>query len=373
MAEAALQMAEAGTEPPYRVIVWGTGVVGKMVIGELFDNPQYELVGVIVHNPDKAGVDVGELIGRGPIGLAASDDADAVLATAADVVAYYGPTAEQAGANRDNHIKALRAGKHVVSTAMSPWVYHKSPKVSPSEWAAVQQACVENARSCFTTGIDPGFMNDILPLLLTGVCGRVDSLRIQEIIDYSSYAGSAYGPMALAAPLETKGLLEEPELLIYAWGPTIYLMADQLRAPLERVDTVYEKWATPEDIVAADGSCAVQAGHCAAVRFEIRGWVGGRAALVIEHVNRITNQAAPHWPRAKLAEDDCYRILIEGSPNIEQETLFRGSKGEAPAVAGCLATGMRAIHAIPAVCAAVPGVISADELPLGPGIGVLGG
>ena len=308
-----------------------------------------------------------------PIGLLASDDVDAVLSTAADAVAYYGPTAEQAGVNRDNHIKALRAGKHVVSTAMSPWVYHKSPKVSPSEWAPVQAACEASARSCFTTGIDPGFMNDILPLLLTGVCGRVDTLRIQEILDYSSYAGSAYVPMALNAPLSTKGLLEEPELLIYAWGSTIYLIADQLRAELERVDTVYEKWPAPADYCDANGECLVRAGHCAAVRFEIRGWVGGRAAIVIEHVNRIGNQAAPQWPRAKLAEDDCYRILIEGSPNIEQETLFRGSRGEAPAVAGCLATGMRAIHAIPAVCAAKPGVISADELPLGPGIGVMGG
>ena len=359
---------------PYRVIVWGTGVVGKMVIGELLGNPHYQLAGVIVHDRAKAGVDAGELIGHAPIGLAASDDADAVLAAAADAVAYYGPTAEQAQANRDNHIQALRAGKHVVSTAMSPWVYHKSPKVAPAEWAPVQRACVASARSCFTTGIDPGFMNDILPLLLTGVCGRVDTLRIQEIIDYSGYAGSAYVPMALDAPLAAKGLLEEPEILIYAWGPTVYLMADMLRAPLERVDTVYEKWAAPEDLPSADGGCAVRAGRCAAVRFEIRGWVGGRPAIVIEHVNRITNRAAPQWPRAKLAEDDCYRILIKGSPDIEQETLFRGSRGEAPAVAGCLATGMRAIHAIPAVCALrPPRVVSADELPLGPGVGTMRG
>ena len=96
----------------------------------------------------------------------------------------------------------------------------------------------------------------------------------------------------------------------------------------------------------------VEAGHCAAVRFEIRGWVSGRPAIVIEHVNRITNDGAPDWPRAKLEENDCYRVIIKGSPNIEQETTFRGSKGEGPAVAGCRATGMRAIHAIPAVCEA---------------------
>lgn len=353
----------------YKVIVWGTGVVGKMIIAELLDNPVYELVGVIVNNPAKSGKDVGELIGRRPTGIVASDDADAVLALDADVVAYFGPTIVQAAANIENHVKALRAGKHIVSTAMSSWVYHKSPKVNPAELAPVQQACLEAGKVCFTTGIDPGFMNDIFPVMLTGVCGRVDSIRIQEIIDYATYQGEANVPMGLAAPMETKALLEDPEVMIYAWGPTIYMIADMVKAELEKVDLVYEKWPTPKRIEYPFG--VVEAGHCAAVRFEIRGWVKGRPAIVIEHVNRLTNAAAPHWPRAKIEENDCYRIIIEGSPNITQETLFRDSRGEKAAVAGVMATGMRAIHAIPAVVAARPGIISADELPIGPGLGTI--
>ena len=58
--------------------------------------------------------DVGELIGGAPIGLMSSGDADAVLATPADAVAYYGPTAEFAQVNIDNICKALRAGKHTM-------------------------------------------------------------------------------------------------------------------------------------------------------------------------------------------------------------------------------------------------------------------
>jgi 4-hydroxy-tetrahydrodipicolinate reductase len=107
------------------------------------------------------------------------------------------------------------------------------------------------------------------------------------------------------------------------------------------------------------------------VRFEIRGWVGGSPAIVIEHVNRLGNAAAPHWPRARLVENDAYRITIEGSPNIVMETAFRGEKNNDPNAGGCLATGMRAIHAIPAVCAAGPGVVSALDLPLAPGKGTL--
>ncbi len=352
----------------YRVIVWGTGFVGKMVIAELVDNPEYELVGVIGHFPEEIGKDIGELIDADPIGLESSGDVDAVLATEADVVAYYGPTAEFAGENIENICKALRSGKNVVSTSMTPWVYHKAGHTPPEQVQPVEDACMEAGKTCFTTGIDPGFMNDIVPLTLTGVCGRIDTLRIQEILDYSTYTGSTAG-MALGDRMSKEGVLQIPDVLIYAWGPTIYMMADAMGVELEKVDTTYVKWATPEPVEFVKG--VVEAGSCAAVRFEIRGWVNGRPAIVIEHVNRIGHAAAPEWPRAKLEENDAYRIMIEGSPNVVMETTFRGEKDHDPNSGGCLATGMRAIHAIPAVCAAEPGMVSALDLPLAAGRGTI--
>jgi 2,4-diaminopentanoate dehydrogenase len=352
----------------YKVIVWGTGFVGKMVIRELLQNPEYELVGVIGYFPEEIGKDVGELVGTKPVGLISSGDPDKVLATKADAVAYYGPTAEFAQVNIDNICKALRAGKNVVSTAMTPWVYHKARHTPPEQIKPVEDACRESGMTCFTTGIDPGFMNDIVPLTLMGVCGRIDSVRIQELQDYSTYRGSTAG-MALGDPMDKQGILEIPDVLIYAWGPTIYMIADAVGAKLEKVDTMYEKWATPVRVEYVKG--AVEPGNCAAVHFEIRGWVSGRPAIVIEHVNRIGNAAAPHWPRAKMEKDDAYRIMIEGSPRVVMECAFRGEKDNDPSSGGCLATGMRAIHAIPAVCAAPPGVISALDLPLAPGRGIL--
>jgi 4-hydroxy-tetrahydrodipicolinate reductase len=345
----------------HRVILWGTGFVGKMVLAELLDHPDFELAGVIVHDPAKHGRDVGELIGREPIGLSATTDVDAALALPADVVAYFGPTAAQAAANIENMGKALRAGKDVVSTAMTPFVYPRT--APPAMVAAIEEACKAGGTSCFTTGIDPGFANDLLPMTLMGLCGRVDRMRVQEILDYASYPGSIDG-MGLGEALDYKGVLEEPAVLIFAWGPTIYMMADALDVTLEKVDTVYEKWPTPERIEYPRG--VIEPGQCAAVRFEIRGWVRGEPRLVIEHCNRITNAAAPHWPRARIEENDAYRIVVEGSPDIVQETAFRGRDGD-PNAGGCLATGMRAIQAIPAVRAAPPGLLSALDLPLIPG------
>lgn len=56
--------------------------------------------------------------------------------------------------------------------------------------------------------------------------------------------------------------------------------------------------------------------------------MGGEPKIVIEHVNRITNDTAPQWPRAQSVDNDAYRIEIKGSPNITQETVFRDERLE---------------------------------------------
>ena len=52
-----------------RVVVWGTGFVGKLVIPEILPHPAFDLVGVGVSTPAKVGRDVGEICGVEPIGL----------------------------------------------------------------------------------------------------------------------------------------------------------------------------------------------------------------------------------------------------------------------------------------------------------------
>ena len=83
-----------------RVVVWGTGFVGKMVIAEIVKHPEFELVGVGVSNPQKVGRDVGEICGLARrIGVTATDDVDALIALKPDALVHYGPTAAHADAN----------------------------------------------------------------------------------------------------------------------------------------------------------------------------------------------------------------------------------------------------------------------------------
>ena len=75
---------EEAVTDPIRVVVWSTGGVGSVAVDGIRHRPDLKLVGVWVHSPDKVGKDAGELVGGDPIGLAATHDADALIALKPD-------------------------------------------------------------------------------------------------------------------------------------------------------------------------------------------------------------------------------------------------------------------------------------------------
>jgi 4-hydroxy-tetrahydrodipicolinate reductase len=97
----------------------------------------------------------------------------------------------------------------------------------------------------------------------------------------------------------------------------------------------------------------------------------GEPRICLEHINRVGTDAAPDWPRG--THDDVYRVEVEGTPSITQETAFRFTDGSGrdAAAAGCLATGLRALNAVPAVNELPAGWATALDLPLIPGAGTI--
>jgi hypothetical protein len=71
-----------------RVVVWSTGGIGSIAVRAVAENPATDLVGVWVYSDDKVGRDAGELVGIGPIGVTASNDADKLIALRPDCVVY---------------------------------------------------------------------------------------------------------------------------------------------------------------------------------------------------------------------------------------------------------------------------------------------
>ncbi|MEM9176523.1 MAG: dihydrodipicolinate reductase [Myxococcota bacterium] len=350
---------------PYRVIVWGTGFVGRSVLRNLLTHPLYDVVGVLVNDPAKAGRDVGALAGLPDVGLAASRDAEAVLALPADAVCYFGPSALHMETNLRNLTQALRAGKNVVETAIGAL---QNPERAPDVIRdMIEAACREGGTSLFSGGIDPGFANDLLPLTLLGLCGRVDRVVTTEFLDAGSYPDQAsLASMGLCSSLDDPAILDTPGLMTSVWGAPLYALATALGVEVGETTEHYERWATPTAIDFEQGR--VEAGCTAAHRIRLAGRVEGEGEgeerIVIDHIHRVVPDVAPDWPRPASNPAHANRVEVFGSPNIVQETVLADEFTGDGNAGGCLATGMRAVNAIPAVVAAEPGILSTLDLPL---------
>jgi hypothetical protein len=345
---------------PHRVIQWSTGNVGVLAVKAIVEHPDLELAGLIVHSPKKHGQDAGVLAGIGPIGVLASSDIDAMLASDADTVCYTAAGDMRPDGAVDDIERALLAGKNVVSTSVVSLCY--PPAADPAVVTRLTDACTKAGVSCFTSGIDPGFATDLLPLVFSGFCSRVDRIHVQEIFDYGTYNSPEvmFDLMGFSQPMDATPPVLLPGALAYVWGPIIQMVADKLGAKLDRIDEWSVKSAATERLDTASGP--IEAGTCGGLRFQIRGIIGGEERIVVEHITRMRDDQAPDWPRASDPEGG-YKMMLTGDPSYNVEFAVHGADG-VPGSGGLLATAMRVINAIPAVVAAPPGLLSALDLPL---------
>jgi hypothetical protein len=351
----------------YRVVQWSTGNVGRHAIAGIDARPDLELAGVWVSASDKVGRDAGELAGLGrALGVTATNDADALLAMRPDCVVYAAMADDRLMEAIEDLTRILRAGINVVSS--SPVFLQFPEGVIPEETIEpIRRAAAEGGASLWVNGVDPGFANDWLPLVLTGVCQRIDEVRCLEILDYSTYdnAKVLFDIMGFGKPLADTPLLLQPGVLTLAWGSVVRQLAAGLGVTLDRVEESYERLPAPDTFEIRSGTIA--SGTAAALRFEVRGMVGERAVCVLEHVTRLRPDLGPDWPQP--AGQGCYRVAVTGEPNYSLDLQLLGEDGDHN-TAGLKATAMRLVNAIPAVINAKPGLLTALDLPLITGRGL---
>jgi 4-hydroxy-tetrahydrodipicolinate reductase len=348
----------------HRVIQWSTGNVGRYALRAAIHHPELELVGLWVHGEKKEGRDAGELCGIGPVGVRATRDADALLALDADCVIYTATADLRLLEAVDDLCRILRAGKNVVSSSVVSLVHpsHLGPQVRQR----LEEACRAGNASLFMSGIDPGFANDLLPLTLSGLCERWTQIRIQEIVNYATYDQPevVLGTMGFGKPMDETPLLLLPGTLTVAWGGTIRLLAEGLGLELDEIRQHFECLAAPRDLDTAMGT--IRKGTRAALRFEVQGIVAGEPRLVVEHVTRMHDDLAPDWPRSEGG----YHVIVEGVPRMVCKLDMEDEHGD-HAVGGVVLTATRLVNAIPAVVAAEPRPLTALDLPLVTGRGLL--
>jgi 4-hydroxy-tetrahydrodipicolinate reductase len=345
-----------------RVIQWSTGNAGRKALRGILRHPDLELVGVHAHAPEKVGRDAAELCGlTAPTGVVASDDVDALLALGADCVCYTAQGETRIRETIDDLCRILASGANVVNTAIVSLVY--PPFASPKLRERLEAACSEGGSTFFTSGFDPGWSGDVIPLSLASCCERVDSVRVSELMDYSTYEDPGFTGVyfGFGRPLDYAAPLLQPGVLKGGWGGMVLMLADAFGVDLDEIREEHERLPAPETFDTAMGR--IEEGSCAGVRFEVQGIVDGRPTFVAAHVNRLRDDIGPGWDRLSAGKRSGYKIEVVGSPSFTCEIEPMGEDGDHN-TAGITATSMRVVNAIPAVCDAAGGVVSILDLPL---------
>lgn len=351
---------------PYRVIQWSTGNVGRHALRLIARHPDLDLAGVWVHGAEKVGVDAGDLAGIERLGVTATGDLDEILALDADCVCYTATADLRPAQAIEDMARILGSGKNVVSSSVVPLIW--PDHVDADTRRPLEEACERAGVSCFTSGIDPGWANDLLPLVLTGACERVDHLRVMEVVNYATYAQPTvlFDTMGFGQALDAEPLLLLPGVLSFAWGGVVKALAAGLGVELDELREHHER--RPADRRIDLGFGVVEAGTTAALRFEVQGIVGGEPRIVLEHVTRLDDDLAPDWPQP--VGHSGYRVIVSGNPTYTCDVQMMGDDGDHN-TGGLVGTAARIVNAIPAVCAAPPGLLSVLDLPLIPGYGLM--
>jgi len=338
-----------------RVVVLGTGTIGRPGLKAIIEHPELELVGLHSWSSDKIGRDAGEIAGTALTGVLGTDDMDALLDLQADCLAHFGNGAMREDACNAEIIPFLERGTNVVTCAMMDVVHPRHGR--PQYVEPLQDACRRGNASMFSSGVDPGFFTTNYLFALLSIAGRIDQIRFSEIADISEYAGveslRLYG---FNEPLEHRPAMFTDGVGLAWHQSSVRNIADYLEVTLDDITSTWETAALDRDFTATFGT--IEAGRTIAVRWTVTGIYKGKPLIVYRKIERLCMEAAPEWelpsPGSGAA---CWRIHVEGDPSFTSEI----SGG---LLDGCAMTALHPVNAIPTVCEAPAGIL--DPLTIRP-------
>ncbi len=339
----------------YKVFQWASGNVGKHTARVATERESLELVGMHVFNPEKAGKDVGELIGIDSVGVAATTDIETIKNSDADVVIHTPLPSlivgEKEDQDLDDFCELLAAGKNVITVVgyMYPKVY------GDAVVNRLEDACRAGNSSFHSTGLNPGWMGDLLPLTMSSLSERIDHAHVIEISCFDNYASpeimfDSMGFNATPDEYEVKAGRQK-KWLDGLFSESVQMVADGMQLGVTEVVSSLETELAKEDLQVAAGT--VRKGTVAGQHWRWSGMRDGEEVVAHETIWRIHPDVAPDW------EDGSNWIRFKGKPNMN----FEVARDFAFMDDGMLATGMHAVNAIPYVVDADPGIQTFLDLP----------
>lgn len=345
----------------YRVIQCGTGTAGKEALRAIIDDPKLVLGGLLVGRPDNVGRDAGAIADRPATGVIATDSVDAMVAIDADIVCYMMMVPDL-----DDLCRLLSSGKNVVTTAGLMYPAWKAPGTR----ARLAESCAAGGSSFYVTGINPGWVDEILPLAMSMLCRDIERIHIREYANCAKYPspGLTFDVMGFGkTPAEIEaGAVPDMGVMTDFFAQAVAALGHELGLELDDVTQTREFALAPRTFDIEAGR--IEAGTIAGQRWCWTGLVGETPRIVQETYWITAFDLAPGWPaRGEMENDTQWQVTIDGSPSLrcvfEPRTSFAGSAERDFNPSG-LATAMAAVNSLIPVCGARSGLLTSADLPL---------
>jgi 4-hydroxy-tetrahydrodipicolinate reductase len=330
---------------PIRVLVVGTGQMGSGVAKLVLEKRGLELVGACARRPERQGSDLGLVLGLDrELGVSIETNLALQLERSRPDVAIQTTCSRLDDARGEIEI-LVRAGVNVISIAEEmAW----PASVSAEAAERIDRLACDHGVTVLGTGVNPGFVLDLLVVALTGVCWHVERIRAERVNDLAPYGPSVLRAQGVGLNVEAfeRGVESGSVVGHVGFPQSIHLIASSVGWEIERIEE------TREPIVSAverqTPFVRVEPGRVAGCRHSAIAWSGGRPVIRLEHPQQI------HPELEGVATGDA--IEIEGRPEVR----LSGS----PEIPGGLATVALAVNAITVVLGAAPGLASMADLPV---------
>ncbi|GGL18641.1 NAD(P)H-dependent amine dehydrogenase family protein [Nocardia jinanensis] len=335
---------------PYRVAQWATGTIGRRALRAIVAHPELELAALYSHSPEKHGLDAAALCGLdAPTRVEATGDIEQILTRRPDCVLYMPQNCDI-----DEVCAILAGGTNIVTTC---GLFHHPPSMDPDIRIRVEAACAVGATSIHSTGSSPGFITEAVPLVLTSIQRRLDSLAIEEYADLSqrNSPGILFDVMGFGSPpADFAGA--RLDHLRDSFGPSLRLLADGIGLPLDDVTAAGEVATAEHTFEIAAGT--IEKDTVAAQRITISGLRDGHTVVSFRAVWHCGTGAGTGWEIRPTG----WHLSVRGDAPLEIDMVFPFPLEEM-AERSPSYTANRAVNAVAHVCAAPPGIRTVLDLP----------
>jgi len=316
----------------------GIGPLGQKVLRYAVERGCFNIVVAVDNDPEKAGKDLGQLCGIEPLGITVRDNlADAIKGQSVDVALV---TTVSSIVTLESQVAELANAKlNIVSTCEElffPW------KTNPQVAGRIDDICRRNGVACVGTGVNPGYLMDLLPTVLSGLCQNVSKVEVWRVQDASIRRIPFQQKIGAGLTLEEFEAKKQTGTLRHVGLPeSVDFIAEKLGWKLDKNTESLEPVIAESQI--DSGYKPISKGMTCGVHQVGRGFVGEQEVITLNF-------------RAAVGEPESYdQVHIAGEPEIKSR-IAGGVNGD---IATCAIT----LNAVRSILQAGPGLKTMTQIP----------